>query len=86
MAAQSTAPEKSAPARDTFYVVKQCCLAATPATVTVLHQVPYGAEELAAFDYPNQAIAFAETIVLNERAIGSLVELVDPPYGLVGVG
>jgi hypothetical protein len=86
MASPSAAFEKSAPARDTFYVVKQCCLASTPGTVTVLHQVPTGAEELGSFDNPNQAIDFAEAIVREQRAIGSLVELVDPPYGLVGAG
>jgi hypothetical protein len=71
---------------DTFYVVKQCCLTSTSETVTVLHQVPTGAEELASFEYPNQAIEFAEATVRELRGIGSLVELVDPPYGLVGAG
>jgi hypothetical protein len=55
-------------------------------TVTVLHQVPAGAEELASFDDPNQAIDFAAATVREQRAIGSLVELVDPLYGLVGTG
>ena len=86
MASPSVALQKSPPARDTFYVVKQCCPASTPETVTVLHQVPTGAEELASFDHPNQAIDFAEATVRELRAIGSLVELVDPPYGLVGTG
>jgi hypothetical protein len=52
----------------------------------VLHQVPAGAEALASFGDPNQAIDFAEATVREQRAIGSLVELVDPPYGLVGTG
>jgi hypothetical protein len=86
MASPWVAFQKSPPAHDTFYVVKQCCLASTPATVTVLHQVPTGAEELAAFDNPNQAIDFAEVTVREQCAIGSLVELIDPPYGLVGAG
>ena len=86
MASPSVALQKSPPARDTFCVVKQCCSASTPETVTVLHQVPTGAEELASFDYPNQAIDFAEATVRAQRAIGSLVELLDPPYGLVGTG
>ena len=58
---------------DTFYVVKQCCLTSTPQTVTVLHQVPKGAEELASFDNPNQAIDFAEATVREVRPIGSPV-------------
>jgi hypothetical protein len=86
MAIPSAALQKDPPAPDTFYVVKQCCLASTAETVTVLHQVPAGAEELASFDNPNQAIDFAEVTVREQRAIGSLVELVDPPYGLVGAG
>ena len=77
---------QSPPAHDTFYVVKQCCLTSTAETVTVVHHVPIGAEELALFDHPNQAIDFAEAAVRELRAIGSLVELVDPPYGLVGTG
>ena len=48
--------------------------------------LPVGAEELASFDNLNQAIDFAESIVLQQRAMGSPVELVDPPYGLVGAG
>ena len=86
MASPSLAPQKSPPAHDTFYVVKQCCSASTPETVTVLHHVPTGAKELASFDHPNQAIDFAEVTVREQRAIGSLIELVDPPYGLVGAG
>jgi hypothetical protein len=83
MAIQSAATQRSTPAHDTFYVVKQCCLASTPETVTVLHEVPTGAEELASFENPNQAIDFAEAKV---QELGSAVELVDPPYGLVGTG
>jgi hypothetical protein len=86
MASPSVVLQKSPPTRDTFYVVKQCCSASTPETITVLHQVPRGAEELASFDHPNQAIDFAEATVRELRAIGSVVELVDPPYGLVGTG
>jgi len=86
MAAQSTALQRNVHARDTFYVVKQCVLESTTAIVTVLHKLPIGAEELASFDNANHAIDFAESIVLKQRAAGSLVELVDPPYGLVGAG
>ena len=86
MASPSVALQTRPPARDTFYVVKQNCLASTPETVTVVHHVPAGAEEMGSFDNPNQAIDFAEVTVREQRAIGSLVELVDPPYGLVGAG
>ena len=86
MAIQSAATQRSRPAHDTFYVVKQCCLASTPVTVTVVHQVPTGAEELASFENPNQALDFAEAKVQELQGIGSAVELVDPPYGLVGTG
>ena len=86
MASPSVALQKSPPAPDTFYVVKQCSLTSTSETVTVLHQVPAGAEELASFDHPNQAIDFAEAMVRELRAMGSLVELVDSPFGLVGTG
>ena len=86
MATQLAVVPKSAPRRDIFYVVKQWCLPSLPETVTVLHRVPTGAEELASFDNPMEAIDFAEAAVRERRAIGSLVELVDPPYGLVGAG
>jgi hypothetical protein len=86
MATHSAALQKSASAYDTFYVVKQFSLAFHSETVTVLHQVPTGAEELASFRDPNEAIDFAEATVRQQRAIGSLVELVDPPHGLVGAG
>ena len=86
MASPSVALHKGPPAPDTFYVVKQRSLTSTSETVTVLHQVPAGAEALASFGDPNQAIDFAEATVREQRAIGSLVELVDPPYGLVGTG
>jgi hypothetical protein len=86
MASPSAALQTSTPAHDTFYVVKQCSLTSKPTAVTVLHDVPSGAEELASFDNPNQAIDFAEATVREQRAIGSFVELVDPPHGLVGAG
>jgi hypothetical protein len=41
-------------------------------------------EELASFENPNEAFDFAEATVRQQRAIGSLVELVDPPHGLIG--
>ena len=52
----------------------------------MLHQLPIGAEELTFFDNPVQAIDFGESIVVEQPAIGALVELVGPPYGLVGAG
>jgi hypothetical protein len=86
MATQPTVIEKRTRARDIFYVVRQWCLPSVQETVTVLHEVPKGAEELAAFDNPMEAIDFAEAAVWEEQGVGSLVELVDPPYGLVGAG
>jgi hypothetical protein len=86
MATPAAVVRKSTYARDCFYVVKQCSLASPRETVTVLHQVPPEAEELASFDDPSQAIDFAEAAVRGQRAIGSLVEFVDPPHGLVGAG
>lgn len=86
MASRSAVLHQYVPARDTFYVVKQDGPAGAPATITILHEVPAGAEELAAFDVPNRAIDFAETAVHNLNGIGSAVELIEPPYGLVGAG
>lgn len=86
MTTQSAALQKSAPAHDTFYVVKQGCPAPTSDSITIVHQVPVGAEELGSFHTPNQAIDFAEAIVREQDAVGSLLELVDPPHGLVGGG
>lgn len=78
--------EKNTPGRDTFYVVKQICAISLAETVTVLHHVPNGAAELALFEDANGALDFAEAAVRELRATGSEVELVDPPYGLVGTG
>ncbi len=86
MATRSAVLHQYVPARDTFYVVKQDGSAGNPATITVLHEVPAGAEELAAFDVPNRAIDFAETAVHDLNGTGAAVELIDPPYGLVGAG
>jgi hypothetical protein len=86
MTSPSVALHKSPPAPDTFYVVKLCSLGPTSETVTVLHQVPAGAEALASFDDPNRAIDFAESTVREQQALGSPVELIDPPYGLIGTG
>lgn len=86
MATQTAALQSRNPGRDTFYVVRQGCSASLAGTVTVLHHVPTGAAELASFANPNQAIDFAEALVRELGGIGSDVELVDPPYGLVGTG
>ena len=77
MASPSVA--QSPPAHDTFYVVKQCSLTSTAETVTVVHQVPTGAEELASFDYPNQAIDFAEATVRNYGASAHWLNLSTHP-------
>ncbi len=86
MATRSLALQESVPARNTFYVVKQGGSGTLPSMVTVLHRVPPDGEELGAFDSPNRAIDFAETIVRELNGTGSAVEMVDPPYGLVGAG
>jgi hypothetical protein len=77
---------KHRPGRDTFYVVKQTGATPTAGTVTVLHHIPKGATGLAWFEDPNGALDFAEAVVRELRASGSEIELVDPPYGLVGTG
>lgn len=86
MATRSAVLHQYVPARDTFYVVKQDGSAGSPATITVLHEVPADAEELAVFDVPNRAVDFAETAVNVLTGAGAAIELVDPPYGLVGAG
>jgi hypothetical protein len=57
-----------------------------PGTVTVAHALPEGAEELGIFSDPNRALDFAEAVVREQNGAGSAVELVDPPFGLVGGG
>ncbi len=75
-----------APAREAFYVIRQEASATATAMVTVLHRVPAGSEQLGVFDSANRAIDFAEAIVRDLNGTGSVIELVDPPYGLVGAG
>lgn len=86
MGTQPSAQQKRVPATDTFYVVKQVTRASLAAMVTVLHDVPGGAHELASFEDPNGAIDFAESTVRELRATGLSIEFVDPPSGLVGTG
>ena len=86
MASGFLAHHQSVPARETFYVVKRNGSAAAPGMVTVLNGVPAGAEELGAFDNPSRAIDFAESVVRELNGTGSVIEMVDPPYGLVGGG
>lgn len=71
MASPSVALQ-SPPGHDTFHVVKKCCLTSAAEIVTVVHQVPTGAEGLASFENHIQAIDFAESIVRELRGIGSL--------------
>jgi hypothetical protein len=85
MSAQSSVQRKRVPGRDRFYVVKQTC-DSSATIVTVLHHVPAGAQELGSFDHPNRAVEFAETRARELQTLGVAVELVDPPYGLVGAG
>lgn len=86
MATRSLALHEGEPAHETFYVVRQNGSAEASSTVTVVHGVPPGAEELGAFDSPNVAVEFAEAIVHNLKVTGFAIEMVDPPYGLVGAG
>jgi hypothetical protein len=57
-------------------------MTSTAETVTVVHQVPTGAEELASIDCPNQAIEFCGSDRSGTTGIGLLVELADPLCGL----
>jgi hypothetical protein len=86
MAAQSLAWQKSAPAHDRFYVVIETAWAASEAFVTVLRQVPAGAQELGSFENANCALEFAEIAVREQLALGVAIELVDPAHSLVGAG
>jgi len=86
MATPSLGLQQSMPARDTFYVVRQGNSTAATPMITVLHEVPSGAFVLGVFDSPNRAIDFAEATVHELNGAGSPIELVDPPYGLVGAG
>jgi DNA-binding protein Fis len=78
--------QQSGPAHDIFYVVSQAAPAPLVAMVTVLHEVPAGAHELASFENPNGAIDYAESTVRGLQASGVVIEFVDPPSGLIGTG
>jgi hypothetical protein len=78
--------QQSGPAHDIFYVVRQAAPAQLVAMVTVLHEVPAGAQELASFENPSRAIDFAESTVRGLQASGVFIEFVDPPNGLIGTG
>jgi hypothetical protein len=71
---------------ENFYVVRQACPAPREWIITVLHEVPDGAEELGCFGGPVEAIDFAQVKVQELRASGTNVEYVDPPDDLVGLG
>ncbi|GEM_PF-3044465 len=86
MASHSPAFSQAAPARQTFYVIKQDGSPQEPGIVTVLHRVPAGAEQLAWFHSPGHALDFAEEVVRQLKETGAAVEMVDPPFGLVGAG
>jgi hypothetical protein len=70
---------------DTFYVIRR-----DPekwgVIVTILHEVPAGAEELGSFDEPGAAIDFAQQEVRRLNDGGVPAEYVDPPDDLVGTG
>ena len=83
---QTATHAQSLPQHDLFYVVRQTAQAHQVSLVTVLHEVPPGAEELGNFEDPCGAIDFAELTVRELRAKGEYIEFVDPPNGLVGTG
>jgi hypothetical protein len=73
------------PEPDTFYVIRRSSPDLTP-ILTVLHEVPAGAQELGSFADPGEAIDFAQNEVKRLNANGVLAEYVDPPDDLVGAG
>ncbi|HLK47477.1 MAG TPA: hypothetical protein VKT49_05045 [Bryobacteraceae bacterium] len=80
MLTPSAAHAFGTPAHDIFYVVRQ------EALVTVRHDLPAGAQELAEFENPCGAVEFAERAARECQARGEAIEFVDPPSGLVGAG
>jgi hypothetical protein len=73
------------PEHDTFYVIRLDSPAAG-STITVLHEVPAGAQELGSFADPGAAIDFAQQEVQRLNARGAAADYVDPPEDLVGTG
>jgi hypothetical protein len=73
------------PEHDTFYVIRQT-LDGGGVIVTVLHEVPAGAQELGVFPTPGEAVDFAQEEARRINASGGLVEYVEPPDDLVGTG
>jgi hypothetical protein len=70
---------------DTFYAIRRT-LESGDVIVTVLHEVPGGAQELGAFSTPSAAIDFAQEEAGRLNAAGASVEYVEPPDDLVGTG
>ena len=72
------------PKHDIFYVIRQDI--PDRSIITVLHEVPDGAREVASFSDPGEAIDFAQGEVRRMNAGGNTAEYVDPPDDLVGTG
>ena len=73
------------PDHDTFYAILRT-LDGGGAIVTVMHEVPPGAQELGAFPTPGEAIDFAQAETRRLNAGCGSVEYVEPPDDLVGTG
>lgn len=74
------------PGHDIFYVIFKDIAERNSSIITVLHEVPDGAAELASFSDPGEAIDFAQDQVRRMTASGRTVIYVDPPDDLVGTG
>jgi hypothetical protein len=74
------------PEHETFYVVARKLSEDGRVILTVLHEVPAGAEALRAFADPGEAIDFAQEEVRALQRRGVEAEYVDPPDDLVGTG
>lgn len=73
------------PEPETFYAIRRTGEEAR-ALITVSHEVPPDAKQLAAFATPGQAIDFALDEVRRLNAAGTSAEYVEPPDDLVGTG
>ena len=74
------------PQPETFYVICEFDAQRQRRVVTVLHEVPAGAQELGSFSDLVQAIDFAQVTIRRLEADGMPAEYVDPPDDLIGTG
>ena len=77
--------DEGVPEHENFYAIRRTGEDAR-ALITVSHEVPPGAKQLAAFPTPGQAIDFALDEVRRLNAAGTSAEYVEPPDDLVGTG